>query len=299
MAENTGRGLWDTFHRWIWSSEGKYGKRAAISSIASTLLPLIFSAGYAVDWPSSVLLTLVGAAAVSSAGSYAFNKANRAALKDQEQRDMDGLLGAMDTSLRKVHEAASRPPEDVSTIGYVDRVLGNLRSLLEPPGEKNILRVCVYKREDSDRQEEQDGEPDAPGAGAPAGPVTEFQLYEHDPGHRTDGPRATFRDDVQPGATFIPRVIEHGKYECSKPSEFAPDDDRYRESPAKYRSFVNLAIRYDSSVTAMMTCDATSENFFTNRRVRIIRAFSHLVRLALIHEGTPAAVKPPPGLELK
>ena len=53
----------------------------------------------------------------------------------------------------------------------------------------------------------------------------------------------------------------------------------------------------DGKTYAMLTCDATEEHFFDDRREQLIRAFSRLVGLALSRGATNARISRPPELE--
>lgn len=300
MGKSRSRGEPTFLTKWIVDLNGKYALRAAIFSGLSVVSPVALTLSFMGELPWPVLVGLSISTVLFAGLATLFRNANKHEVRSDERIDVDELLDAMEDSLERVHHAARAHPDEAATIGYVDVVVKQLRKRLEPDGTEGNVRVCVYRRDDQDRQEVHDGDDASDGASCDD-PVTIFRRYRFDSGRMLRKPRSCFQDDEAPGSTFIPELMRDGIHSCPNPKTFPSDPHYPGQQQPKYKSFVNLALvdgedPFEDSVSAMVTCDSLDPDFFTERRLRVIRVFSHLIRLALTHETTDATVTRPEGL---
>lgn len=265
----------------------------AISVVSTTSVALLFI----VDAPTIWRVAAVAVGIIASIATWAFKNRKEFETESREQADTEGLIATLDNVLAQLPDAAAANPDDATARLYVEKVIEGLRARLAPEGKRGVVRVCVFRRDEQEaligRDGEEEQEQDQEG-----GVVSEFVSYVSCGDQRTDGPRPRFTDAEDPGMTFMPELFEHGRFAASTPDDFPPDHNHYQagRSPS-YSSFVNLALRdRDGKAHAMLTCDATEEDFFDARREQMIRAFSRLVDLALTRGSTRAEVNRPSGV---
>ncbi|WP_168164066.1 hypothetical protein [Corynebacterium sp. HMSC077B05] len=274
--------------KWFGRPRTHYGKASTILTAASGAcgagaagLPLIFP-----DFVGAVSAVL---APVLAAGAWALRNAEKDKLDARSKTDFDGLVRAIDKSHSGLSDAASVSPDDRLAKIYIETVLEELRTLLEPDGKDNCVRVCLYRKDSAERKEEADGDPRVEqgiNSGKEDEATVSFTRYVFQRGSRTDQPRWSFDSTTAPGSVFFAELFRRGRYDCKSRVELkAIGKDRHYQGkvaqPA-YASFVNIALTdADNETFAMLTCDSVKEHFFDERRNRIIKAFIPLLKLAL------------------
>lgn len=228
------------------------------------------------------------AAALSGLLAWLYRNADDYEARQVEKADMDGLIQALSNSLTRLHEAAKADPESSEARRYVESVIESLRMRLEPEGSDNHVRICIYRRDEGEHAEAQDGAQSGIEAGDTSSAVTVFSKYVFVRGGRRDFPRKQFRDDEEPGCSFMPELFSRGRYARSHPANFATDNGSHPgDKETAYKSFVNLTVEDENGLPlAMLTCDSKEPYFFNERRERLIRAFRQLVHLAIASGAT-------------
>lgn len=274
--------------KWFGHSRTHYGRASTILTVASGTcgagaagLPLIFP-----DYVGAVSAVLVP---VLAAGAWTLRNADKDKLDARSKTDFDGLVSAIDKSHSGLSDAASVSPDDKLAKIYIETVLDELRRLLEPEGKDNCVRVCLYRKDSGERKEKADGDPNVErefNSETEEEATVSFRRYVFERGGRSDLPRSSFNSTEPPGSEFFDELFRIGRYYCNSPEEFlALGEDNYYKGKVNrpaYKSFVNIALTEDDNETfAMLTCDSTEENFFDERRHRLIKAFIPLLKLAL------------------
>lgn len=274
--------------KWFGRSRTHYGKASTILTAASGIcgagaagLPLVF--------PDSVGQVSAVLVPVFAAGAWALRNADNHKLDARSKTDFDGLVRAIDKCHSGLSDAASVSPDDSLAKIYIETVLEELRTLLEPEGKDNCVRVCLYRKDSGERKEEADGDPRVEqgiNSGKEDEATVSFTRYVFQRGSRTDQPRWSFDSTTAPGSEFFAELFRMGRYECKSRADLKAigKDKHYQGNVAQpaYASFVNIALTdADNETFAMLTCDSTEENFFDERRNRIIKAFIPLLKLAL------------------
>lgn len=283
-------------NKWL----GGYGTMYAALSLffggLAALGPVGLALSFVIDDWEDLRGPFAGAAAALAFLAWLFRNADNYESRRVEQADMDGLIQALTTSLRRLHEAANADPASSEATNYVENVIESLRLRLEPENADNYVRVCIYRRDEEELAEATDGVENG-GDLQPRTPrVSVFHKYVFARGGRADFPRREFRDDEEPGKTFMPELFKRGRFARQTPESFGIDATGYAgdENPT-YKSFVNIALEnQDGEAFAMLTCDSKEAHFFDERRERLIRAFSRLVHLAMTRGATSvnAPVRP-------
>lgn len=274
--------------KWFGSSRTHYGKLSNIFTglsglcgIGAAALPLIWAENLGAV--SAILVP------VFAAGAWTLRNADKDKIDARSKTDFDGLVRAIDKSHSGLSDAASVSPDDKLAKKYIETVLEELRTLLEPEGKDNCVRVCLYRKDSGERKEEADGDPAIEQEFKSKGgnePTVSFTRYVFERGGRTDAPRWNFDSGTVPGSIFFAELFRKGRYDCRSRAEFvAIDEDKHYEGkvaqPA-YSSFVNISLIDGANETfAMLTCDSIEEHFFDERRNRLIKAFIPLLKLAL------------------
>lgn len=274
--------------KWFGRSRTHYGRAstifAGLSGICGTvagLLPKFF--------PEHTEVVPALLVPVFAAGAWALSNADKHKIDNRSKTDFDGLVRAIDKSHAGLSDAASVSPDDKLAKIYLETVLEELRTLLEPEGKDNCVRVCLYRKDSGERKEEADGDPKIEqGVESKGGEeaTVSFTRYVFERGSRTDVPRWNFDSGTVPGSRFIAELFRKGRYDCHSKEDLKKigNDKHYEgkvDQPA-YSSFVNIALTDDDNETfAMLTCDSVEERFFDERRNRIIKAFIPLLKLAL------------------
>lgn len=280
--------------KWLTLGDNRFAAAATVctgvSVLATVAVGVLFIADASAFW--RIFAVIVGI--IASLAAWALKNRQRFEAESRELADTDGLITTLDGVLAQLPDAAGADPDSKEARMYVERVIDGLRTRLMPDGKRGVVRVCVFRRDEQEALLGKNGEEGQ--EHDPAGDVVSvFVRYVFDRGQRTDKPRRSFTDAKEPGATFMPQLFEQGRFIASSPEEFPSDPDHYSDGASpKYRSFVNLALTdHDHEAHAMLTCDATEENFFDARREQTIRAFSRLVNVALTRGSTRADVNRP------
>ena len=222
-------------------------------------------------------------------GAWTLRNADKDKIDVRSKTDFDGLVRAIDKSHSGLSDAALVSPDDKLAKIYIETVLEELRTLLEPEGKDNCVRACLYRKDSGERKEEADGDPKIEQGFKSKGgeeATVSFTRYVFERGSRTDVPRWNFDSGTAPGNIFIPELFRRGRYDCHSKEDFEEivNDEHYEGNVDQraYSSFVNIALTDDDNETfAMLTCDSVEEKFFNERRNRIIKAFVPLLKLAL------------------
>lgn len=280
--------------KWFGRYRTHYGKASAYCSGASGVCGII------APFADSLWAIGFGVAAASSAAlAWTLGNADKDKADTLSKTDFDGLVSAIDKSHSGLSDAASVSPDDRLAKNYLGTVLEELRVLLEPEGKDNLVRICLYRKDSGERKEKADGDPRIEEEFSPkveTEVTVAFTRYVFERGGRTDHPRWDFVSTEPPGSIFFEELFLKGRYECSTRQELSEiSEDHYYNGKSKepaYTSFINIALKDDSNETfAMLTCDSIEENFFDERRNRLIKAFIPLIKLAL-QDGATAVPQP-------
>lgn len=274
--------------KWFGRSRTHYGRASTILTVASGICGA-GAAGLPLFCPDFVGAVSAVLAPFLAAGSWALRNADKDKLDARSKTDFDGLVRAIDKSHSRLSYAASVPPDDKLAKIYIETVLDELRRLLEPEGKDNCVRLCLYRKDSGERKEKADGDPNVErefNSDTEEEATVSFKNYVFQRGGRSDLPRLSFNSTEPPGSEFFDELFRIGRYYCNSPEEFvALGEDNYYKGKVNrpaYKSFVNIALRDEDNETfAMLTCDSTEENFFDERRHRLIKAFIPLLKLAL------------------
>ena len=187
-------------------------------------------------------------------GAWTLRNAGKNEIDVRSRTDFDGLVRAIDKSHSGLSDAASVSPDDKLAKIYIKTVLEELRTLLEPEGKDNCVRVCLYRKDSGERKEEADGDPKIEQGFKSNGEeeaTVSFTRYVFEGGSRTDVPRRNFDSGTAPGTIFIAELFRRGRYDCHSKEDFKGiGNDEYYEGkvdqPA-YSSFVNIALIDDDN----------------------------------------------------
>ncbi|WP_211438904.1 hypothetical protein [Corynebacterium glutamicum] len=280
--------------RWLGVKFNRYGTGVLIFSIIAALSPVLVGLASTHDSFKDHRPTFAVIGIIASLLALLFGNANKYETKSIERTDSDGLIKAMESTLTNLHVISHANPEDEIAKLYVRNVLEHLRTRLEPVDNDRYVRVCLYRRDQEEQPEARDGFESENFDNSDDHRTVQFNLYGYARGERVDTPRRFFRDDAEPGDTFMSQIFETGRYACESTADMISDNLRYPElTSRKYNSFVNIALQRENGETyAMLTCDSIQESFFDERRERLIRVFSKLISVALTQATTVQMHRP-------
>ncbi|WP_133249893.1 hypothetical protein [Brachybacterium endophyticum] len=242
------------------------------------------------DGPVWLRITVPLTSVASALTAWILKNADRHRVQHVAENDTEMLIRSLGKILKGVGAASRSDPHSIVATEYVQHVASELRERLEPKGLDDMVRVCVYKRDQANTKEPSDG----PLTEEPLASATTFNLYACDMGGREDPPRPTFVDNEAPGSKFMPELFSRGRYVAKERSDFIHETRYETGEPPAYGSFVNWALfDKDLECQAMVTCDSRDEYYFDKRRERLIRTYAVLMNLALEGVAQTSSVDEP------